>query len=373
VFPDGTSRIYEFRTYEGWTRKYRRDGLDGLIPKKRNDKGQTRKLSDDAVSAIYALKERYPKINATIVYEKMIEDGVIGKSEVSLSCVQRFIKKSFGRKAANPGGKDRKSFEMERVNQCWQADTLHGPYIKNPNKRAYLQAIIDDKSRMIVAARFYLSDNAINFQATLKTAIESCGIPESAYFDNGGPYRNGQLSLICAQLGIVLMHTPVRDGAAKGKIERWNRHFRSRFVSLLEPKDLESLETLNDKLSLWVRTYNATCHSSTNKRPIDAFSKEAHLLKKPVSQEWLFECFLNRVTKKISRDAVVRIDGIDFDCPCAFIGLKAEFRFMPYDLSRIWLMHENERVECYPTDRVANSKTKRKKPAYDLDYTRKGN
>lgn len=35
--------------------------------------------------------------------------------------------------------------------------------------------------------------------------------------DNGSPYSNEQLSMICVSLGVVLIHTRVRDGASKEK------------------------------------------------------------------------------------------------------------------------------------------------------------
>lgn len=162
-----------------------------------------------------------------------------------------------------------------------------------------------------------------------------------------------------------------QDLRNKGKIERLNRSFRSRCLALLEPTDTASLEALNDRLAVWVTTYNTTHHSSIGARPIDVFAKEAHLVKKPLSQTWLAECFLNRVTKKVSRDAVVRIGGIDFDCPMAYIGIKVQFRYDPTDMVSVWIHDKDTRIECFPTDRVANSKAKRIKPAYDLDYSKK--
>ena len=51
------------------------------------------------------------------------------------------------------------------------------------------------------------------------------GIPHKLYVDNGAPYSNDQLSYICGSIGTVLLHTPVRDGASKGKVERNFRTF----------------------------------------------------------------------------------------------------------------------------------------------------
>ena len=40
------------------------------------------------------------------------------------------------------------------------------------------------------------------------------------YLDNGKSYKNCQLSLICARLGIKLTHTHPYDPESKGKVER---------------------------------------------------------------------------------------------------------------------------------------------------------
>ncbi len=52
----------------------------------------------------------------------------------------------------------------------------------------------------------------------LKQAVSTYGIPDRLYTDNGSPYIDKQLSLICGSIGTVLLHAPVRDGAAKAEV-----------------------------------------------------------------------------------------------------------------------------------------------------------
>ena len=366
----GTLRHYSPLTFEDWVRKYRRSGIEGLMPKSRSDAGHARKLTEDAKSALYVLKNRFPKMNATMMYEQIIADGVIDAHEISLSTVQRFAKRAFGQEYMPLQDRERRAFSSERVNGIWQADTLYGPYKANPKERIFIQTIIDDKSRCIVASRAVLADNATSFQSTLKHAVSAYGIPEKLYVDNGSAYRNDQLNIICGQLGVVLVHAPVRDGAAKGKIERANRTLRTRFLSVLEAKDTASLETFQDLLSAWVMRYNTTSHSTTGRRPVDIVSAEAHLLRKPISEAWLKECFLNKITRKVSRDGCVRILKRDFDCPCSYINMSVDLRYDPTDLSKVTIYDGERRIECFPTDREANAKTKRQKPAFDIDYSK---
>lgn len=55
---------------------------------------------------------------------------------------------------------------------------------------------------------------------------------------------------------MVLCHAAVRDAAAKGEIERFNRTLRMRFLSSL-------LASATESLAKWAAAYNAAVHSST--------------------------------------------------------------------------------------------------------------
>ena len=65
---------------------------------------------------------------------------------------------------------------------------------------------------MIVGYGFFLEDNAVNVQTVLKRAIAKYGVPKRLYADNGKPYKNEQLPIICAQLQIQIIHAQVYHG-----------------------------------------------------------------------------------------------------------------------------------------------------------------
>jgi hypothetical protein len=56
---------------------------------------------------------------------------------------------------------DRRKFEAELPNDIWQSDVMHGPYVmvEGRRRKTYLIAFIDDHSRLIPHAAFYLSEN----------------------------------------------------------------------------------------------------------------------------------------------------------------------------------------------------------------------
>lgn len=168
--PNGKSVVYSPGTLSNWESEYNRFGFDALLPKTRSDIGQTRKLSDVAIEQIYTLKNNFPRINATFIYHKLIEDGFIKEKDVSISTVQRFIKNKDLKSARCINMKDRKAFEEEFATGMYQGDTCYGPYIteNGERRRTYVIMLIDDKSRLIVGGRFFYNDNSYNFQKVLK-------------------------------------------------------------------------------------------------------------------------------------------------------------------------------------------------------------
>ena len=301
--PDGTRVRLKASTLASWRRRYLSDGFEALMPKVRSDLGTSRRIDADLGADIQAMRAEHPGASAKMVHARLGEEGYVAAGELSVATVQRWFRNNPLPEGEVPA-KDRRAFEAARVNGIWQADTLHGPHVGAPPRRAYLQAIIDDRSRKLVAARFVEHDDAASFQGTLRAAVASHGVPERLFVDNGGPYRNGQLSLICGGLGIVLLHAAVRDGAAKGKIERLNRTVRMRFLSTLPDEARESMGALNAALARWVAAYNATVHSSTRLAPNEAFAAEADRLRYVEGgDEALDEAFRNRITRKVANDA----------------------------------------------------------------------
>jgi len=371
--PDGSEVKYAPGSYACWESAYRKGGFDALIPKERADKGRLRTLDDDAVSIIFSLREKYPRLTATGIRDKMIADGTIRANDASVATFQRFIKKHNLKGASAPGQKDRKAFEEEFCTGMYQADTLYGPYIKEKgvSRRTYCIMIIDDKSRLIVAGKFFYHDNSINFQKVLKDAISTYGIPTKLYVDNGSVYANEQLSLICGQLGVVLIHTPVRDGAAKGKVERNFRTLRTRFLDALDPADISSIDELNTLLAQYIRNHNTSVHSATGIEPYNRYIQDIHYIKMPKGQEWLDQCFLHRVWRKVRNDATVLIDRCYYDAPMEFIRTRVEVRYIPDDPDSAFIWYESKKYPLILTDKVANSKCKRNNSSttqYTVNY-----
>lgn len=371
--PNGKELVYNPKTLEKWEEYYRKDGMDGLMPRKRSDSGKPRVLNETAIQELYRLKEAFPRINATLIYTKLIGDGFINRHQVSLSSIQRFIKHNNLKSAVNSNQKDRKAFEEKYPGGMYQADTSYTCYIKEDGKlrRTYLIQIIDDQSRLIVGSRFFYNDNAYHFQQVLKDAISRFGICKKLYLDNGSTYANEQLTLICGSLGIVKLHTPVRDGASKAKVERSFRTIKDSWLNGFDPSTVSSLDELNRLLADYVRKRNTTVNRTIGESPMERYQKGIDHVRPPKSKEWLDECFMNRVTRKVNPDSTISIAKIYYDVPMQFIRSRVEIRFLPDKMQDAYIFFEGTKYPIRQTNRAENGRTKRNNQ-HAIDYSKMG-
>lgn len=372
TLPDGATKLYDYKTVEKWVSQYRHGGIDALMPKERIDKGTSRVLSDTAIEEIYRLKENFPRLNATQIHQKLIADSFLSAG-VSVDAVQRFVKHNDLKSARNPNLRDRKAFEEDMFGKMWQADTCYLPHITEDGRcrRVYCVMIIDDHSRLLVGGELFYHDNAANFQKVFHDAIATYGIPDKLYVDNGAAYSNEQLSLICGAVGTVLLHTRVRDGASKAKVERHFRTLKERWLYALDLSSITSLSRFNGLLKDYMRSYNTTFHSGIHSAPFDRYQNTKNHVRCPASSDWLTECFLNRITRKVGKDSTVSINKESFDVPMQFISMKVEVRYQPNDMDSAFILYDGNRFPLLRTDKYANCHTKRNN-APAIDYSKLG-
>jgi transposase InsO family protein len=85
----------------------------------------------------------------------------------------------------------------------------------------YLFALLDDCSRLCVHGQFYEHERLEGFLDALRRALQTRGLPEKLYTDNGAAFRSQHLAVVCANLGIRLIHAKPYHSWSKGKIERF--------------------------------------------------------------------------------------------------------------------------------------------------------
>ena len=204
--PDGTKKYFTADSIKHWYYLYKKYGFEGLKQGHRKDRGISKKIPITILDTVEEIKKYKRHITKRELYEELCSMGEIRKADVAESTFYRFL--SLHEEADIVCGTECKAYEAATANDIWQADTSNVMKIKINNKSqiVYLVQILDDASRLIVGQALTFHDNAVFFQKVLKTAVKIYGIPKVLYVDNGSPYANEQLSLICANLGIHLVH-----------------------------------------------------------------------------------------------------------------------------------------------------------------------
>ena len=163
-----------------------------------------------------------------------------------------------------------------------------------------------------------------------RSALYKRGKPERLYFDNGSNYTSREIMQACVRLDVHLSHAPIRDGAAKGKIERFFRGFRDRFLTL--HATFASLEELNGLTHAWVEgEYNSKAHSAIGMTPIDRFNLDRNRVKFLTDDAFSAEVFFIEEDRKVSKTNVFSINSQRYECP---VDLREKTIQVRYDRMR---------------------------------------
>lgn len=222
-----------------------------------------------------------------------------------------------------------------------------------------LIAFIDDASRVICHAQFFFNETIDSLVTALKAAFYKRGVPKQLYVDNGHIYCSQEIILICARVGCVLRHTPVRDGASKGKIERFFRGLRDRFLS--RKLDLSSLDVLNRQLTQWIEEeYNAEPHSAIGMTPVNRFAMDKHMIQFLPPGKTNDELFYAEDTRAVKKDNTFSFKNNRFEPPSDLRSKTVTIRFDRNKTQNPIVYYKSHRIgEARPLDLVANSQIKR--------------
>ena len=357
-------KSYKFSPYtiKKWYYHYQKEGLNKLKTKERKDKNRSRKLSEEVIEYIIDLRSKYPKMTTKNMYERILKDGYINKS-VNIRSFYRYLSSNDLKKSV-VNRKERRRYEREYPNDVWQGDTTYGPYITIDGKkyRTYLIHFIDDNSRLVVGRGFYLNDNAINVQKTLKKAIKTYGIPKQIYLDNGKSYKNEQLSLICARLGIKLTHTKPYDPESKGKVERCFKTIKEGWMNSRNWNTFRSLEDLEKDYEEYLfNDYINKVHSELGDTPNNVFHKGIENVKwRRLEEEKIEEAFMHEIKRKVSKDGVISINNELYEVDSVYRDDEVTIRYYINNLDKMWIYEKEKRKsEVRKLNKKENSKIER--------------
>jgi len=363
VFKDeeGEPLQFTWRTIQTWYSRYKKNGVTEMNPKPRTDRGKMRKLQPQVVQE--AIDQVMPHFrgptNMAAIYRACIEKGLLHRNEIAPNTFRRVVARyEMLKDLSETENKARLAFSKAHANQLWQADTMCGPYVSHKGRKlqAKLIAFIDDASRVCCHGQFFAHENTDNLLTALKTALYKRGVPECLYVDNGSIYASKELGQVAERIGCILSHTPVRDGAAKGKVERFFRTVRESFLT--RNLDVSSVDSLNRAFFRWVEDeYNAREHSAIGMKPIDRFGLDLKRVRFLPPQEVADELFFVEESRKVLADNTFPVKKVRFEAPRDLRSRQIQIRFSRTNFGRVVVYFKGERMgDAHPVDFLANDR-----------------
>jgi len=360
---EGQPRQFTWRTISTWLYRYKAGGVTTMENKPRSDKGRTRKVVlEDLQEAIDKVLPRLHGRTPTrgAIYRLCIELGLLTRAQVAPNTFRRLVKQHDMLKAEDhSGNKRRLAFAKAHANEMWQADTLFGPYVHHHGTptQSKLIAFLDDCSRVCCHGQFFVAETTDTLIEALRAAFYKRGVPQSLYVDNGSIYTSKEIVQICARVGCLLHHAPVRDGAAKGKVERFFRTVRDQF--LVRNLDLSSLEALNRSFTEWVEEhYNAQLHSVLGMTPLDRYALDRKTVRFLPPNEANDELFFIEEDRHVRADNTFSFKALRFEAPRHLPDRTIQVRFERKNPTRrVIVYYHGERMgEARLLDLIANDR-----------------
>jgi putative transposase len=344
-----------------WARRYRLEGFPALAPKSRCDSGVSRVIPSQLGQLIERLKRENPhRTAATLLRELALSSGS-DTPPISAASLYRFLKEHglTERELLNPTTVRRK-FEAAYSNQIWQSDMLYGPYVQRPGggkRQCFLYAIIDDASRLIPHAQFYVSEGLDSLLDCLRQAVKARGIPIRLYVDNGKVFHSQQLARIAASLGILIVHSPPYQPEGRGKIERWFKTVRDQFLSNLDRKQTLTVESLNARFWAWIDNgYHVAEHSSLGTTPLLRWQRDIEQIRQIPPATDVRRLFFYRVIRCVRRDSTFLLQNRFYEAPPHLAGQRVEARFDPLDAAIVDIyVEDNPEGQARLVDPVINA------------------
>lgn len=375
----GDMTTFGFSTIETWyyqSRNERINPVEILKTKIRVDSGRFKSMNEkikDALSKQYLEHKSWSyQLHADNIF------AVFGKNSPSYGTIRRYMKRIGLTKKKRMKKKflqedqqnvfetrERRSFENEYCNGLWHADYHHSSLqvITSDGKwkTPIMLAIIDDHSRIICHAQWYLSENTQNLIHAFSQAALKRGLPRSFLSDNGGPFVSQEFTQGLTRLGIQIFNNLPYSPWQNGKQERYFGTTEGRLMDMLENKKDLTLKELNDYTVAWIEMeYNRSIHKDIKCAPIERFATGNDVGRQsPTFKE--LQIYFCREEGRLQRftDGTISLKAKRYEIPNRYRTLQRIWvRYAEWDMSIVHMVDRNtgtilERI--YPVDKARNA------------------
>ena len=374
-------------TIERWfhaARKERRDPLAALSRKVRRDRGQPPAIGPALAARLVAQYAAHRGWTVQLNHDNLAAlvraEPALGPMPSYPTLRRHLLAQGMVRVRRGPGGhrpgalaaqdrRDRveqRSYEVAHVGALWHADFHDGRrLVLLPDGRRVLPqlfAVIDDHSRLVCHAQWYLDEDAEALVHGVSQAILKRGLPRALMTDEGGAMKAAEYVEGLAILGVERSLTGGYSPEHNAKIESLWGPLEGRLMAMLEGEAELTLKLLNDATQAWVEgDHNRRAHEGIGgASPLDRFLAAPAVLRPSPSADGLRAAFRRTVARTQRRsDGTFTLDGVRYEIPSRFRTLRElTVRYARWDLSLVELYDPRTGLaQCrvFPIDKVANA------------------
>jgi len=377
-------------TIERWYYQARRqlDPVSALKPKLRSDAGRSRALSAALKAAIAQQYQAHPSWSVQLHYDNLaarVADAPALGPLPSYATVRRHFKAcglvaqkrrprrdtdGARRAAERLERREVRSFEVEHVHGLWHLDFHHGSrkVLSQDGQwhKPMLLAILDDHSRLICHAQWYLDETTETLVHGLCQAFHKRALPRTLMSDNGAAMTSAAFVQGLERLGIVHQTTLPYSPYQNAKQEVLFAQVEGRLMAMLEGEPEISLKLLNQATGAWVeQDYHRRRHAELGQTPMAVYLAADEVGRPPPDSQALARAFREQVKRKQRRaDGTISLAGKRFEIPNAYRHIEQLcLRYAPWDLRTVSLVDERsggELCPLHPLDKRANADQRRR-------------
>jgi hypothetical protein len=383
----GEAVRYGASTIERWyytAKKHPQDRFGALLRKTRNDHGEHPSVGQALRQVVLGQYRQHKSWSYQLHYDNLCvqvaEHPALGPMP-SYESLYRYMLSCGLQKQPRRGGRvetagtkaaearfenaEVRSYEMAYPNALWHLD-FHTGSLKVLLAAGLwvwpvLMCILDDCSRLILHAQWYVHETAENLIHALCQAFQKRGLCHALMSDNGSAMIATETEQGLLRLGVVHERTLPYSPYQNGKQEIIWGQVEGRLLPMLEPcKDL-TMARLNEATLAWVELeYNRKLHSELGVTPLARYLAGKNVGRPCPDGETLRQAFTQSATRTQRRsDGTISLDGIRFEVNSAYRHLKhITARYASWDLARAWQTDPKDGQiirRLYPLNKVRNA------------------
>ena len=380
-------------TLERWyyAAKRSQDPVSTLKRQRRKDAGQTRKISKALAQVIETQYHLYPHWSIQLHYDNLKAQSNNSKFHLpSYATVSRFMKhqgwhKRIKPRRQTPGAiqaqarleqREVRSFEVTHVGGLWHLDFHHGSFKILTHKGQWvtpkLLGIIDDRSRLICHAQWYLEETAEVLVHGFCQALQKRGLPRSLMTDNGAAMIAEEFTQGLHRLGILWEPTLPYSPYQNAKQETFWSTLEGRLMAMLCELQPLSLKELNEWTQIWIeQDYHRNHHRELGMPPLTCYLNTDDVTRPCPDDVKLKRAFCRSVIRKQRRsDGTIALSGKRYEIPNVYRHIqKLTINYASWNLSTVDLMDPNTDqviTSLLPLDKTKNADAQRKKLVKDI-------